>query len=315
MKHSHPFTKLVVWRIALCTALLLVVDCAWGQESKPVAAKVFEPGKSYFGSSNYAEYLAGNLPVIIAAPHGGRERPENIPDRTKGTFAFDTNTQELAREIAAEFHRHTGRHAHVVICRLHRLKVDCNREEMEAAAGHPLAARAWKDFQGFIDSARATVTNQFGSGLFIDLHGHGHNEQRLELGYLHKRDTLALAEGELNQPVVAEESSLRALAKQSKLPYVELLRGGRSFGALLEAEGFRATPSPREPVPVAPYFNGGYNTARHARDGSPMWGWQLETNFKGVRDTEESRKRFAKALVKSVETFLHEQAGLKLGGN
>jgi len=272
----------------------------------------FRAGETYYGRRQFTEYLAGDLPVIIAAPHGGREKPEDLPDRLKGTFAFDTNTQELAREIAAAFHERTGRHAHVVICRLHRWKVDCNREAEEGAGGHPLALQAWEDFQGFLDRARTAVTNGFGGGLFIDLHGHGHKEQRLELGYLHTPETLARADAELNAAEFVQESSLRGLALKTKAPYAELLRGPRSLGALLEAEGFPCAPSPREPRPVAPYFSGGYNTRRHGRDAGPVGGLQMETNFKGVRDTAESREQFARALVRAVEAWLKEHQGIAL---
>ena len=111
------------------------------------AAEFFQAGQSYFGRQRYIEYVAGNLPVIISAPHGGRERPAELPDREQGTFAFDTNTQELARAAAAELHARTGGWPHVVICRLHRRKVDCNREIIEAAAGNPTAEQAWKEFE------------------------------------------------------------------------------------------------------------------------------------------------------------------------
>jgi hypothetical protein len=66
-------------------------------------AEEYAPGQTYFGQKQYIEYLAGNLPFILSAPHGGREKPEEIPDRKEGTFAYDANTQELARTIAAEF--------------------------------------------------------------------------------------------------------------------------------------------------------------------------------------------------------------------
>src|SRR5687767_711248 len=87
-----------------------------------------KPGQTHFGENQYIEYLVGNLPVILSAPHGGRERPTEIPDREQGTFAFDTNTQELARAVAEELHERTGGWPHLIICRLHRRKVDCNRE-------------------------------------------------------------------------------------------------------------------------------------------------------------------------------------------
>ncbi|MGB8168224.1 MAG: hypothetical protein WCF18_12075, partial [Chthoniobacteraceae bacterium] len=47
-------------------------------------AAEFTPGKSYFGQDNYIEYIAGDLPLIISSPHGGREKPDEFPDRAKG---------------------------------------------------------------------------------------------------------------------------------------------------------------------------------------------------------------------------------------
>jgi hypothetical protein len=276
------------------------------------AAPTYTPGKSYFGRSNYVEYIAGDLPVIIAAPHGGREKPENIPDRIVGTFAFDTNTQELARDTATEFKRRTGHTPHVIICRLYRRKVDCNRDLKEGAAGHPLATIAWNDFQNFIGLARTNVVTQFGKGFFIDLHGHGHKEQRLEFGYLHDSETLAKTDAELNAPTVIAESSLRTLAQNSPLPYATLLRGPRSLGALMEANGFPSTPSFKQPSPGTTYFRGGYNTIVHARDTASFVGVQIETNYKGVRDNATSRKKFGAALHQSLEIFLKEQMNLPL---
>src|SRR5262245_42335185 len=78
-----------------------------------------QAGQTYYGRNRYIEYLAGDLPFILSAPHGGRDRPEEIPDREQGTFAFDTNTQELARTITDELHARTGHWPHVVICRIH----------------------------------------------------------------------------------------------------------------------------------------------------------------------------------------------------
>nr|MBP9196721.1 hypothetical protein [Saprospiraceae bacterium] len=36
------------------------------------------PGQSYFGFNQYIEYIAGNLPVILSAPHGGDKVPSDI---------------------------------------------------------------------------------------------------------------------------------------------------------------------------------------------------------------------------------------------
>lgn len=275
-------------------------------------ADAFTPGQSYFGQQQYIEYIAGNLPVVLSAPHGGRLRPDEIPDREKGTFAFDSNTQELARAVAAELHERTGAWPHVVLCRLARRKIDCNRELQEAAAGNPLAERAWHEFQDYIDTARATVTKQQGRGLYIDLHGHGHAEQRLELGYLHSAARLDAADETLNSASYVQESGLRAIAALGRLPYAKLVRGEQSFGALMEQQEFLCSPSPSNPRPKSPYFRGGYNTARHGREAAPLAGLQIETYSRGVRDTPESRAKFARALASTLETYLPMHLGVGL---
>jgi len=272
----------------------------------------YSAGRTYFGRNRYIEYLAGDLPVILSAPHGGHEPPGELPDREQGTFAYDTNTQELARAIADELHARTGHWPHLIICRLHRRKVDCNREIGEGAAGNALAEQAWREFQGFIDAAQKTVEREHGRGLYVDLHGHGHIEQRLELGYLHTAEQLALSDAELNEPPNAAESSLRAIAILGRMPYADLIRGPSSFGALMEQQGFPSSPSPSNPHPPPPFFRGGYNTARHGRDAAPVAGLQIETNSRGVRDTAQNRAKFARALASALDTFLAVHAGVSL---
>lgn len=277
-------------------------------------AAEFTPGKSYFGEDNYIEYIAGDLPLIISSPHGGREKPDAFPDRTKGVLDIDVNTQELARTIADEIHTRTGHHAHLIICRLARIKLDCNREIAEAAAGMPAGERAWKEYHAFIEKASAAAVAQAGKGFLIDVHGQGHKDQRIELGYLHPIETFALSDAELDAPAIAAAGSLRLVAAHSKLPYSELVRGPRSLGARLEANGFPSAPSPERPEPVLPFFIGGYTVSRHAGKGSKIAGVQIEANRKGVRDTAEARAKFAAALVPVLREFLDEQFGLKLGG-
>ena len=38
------------------------------------------------GSDDYVTYMPGELPVILSAPHGGRLKPEHLPNRTVGCF-------------------------------------------------------------------------------------------------------------------------------------------------------------------------------------------------------------------------------------
>lgn len=276
-------------------------------------AAEFESGKSYFGQDHFIEYVVGDLPLIITSPHGGHEKPDSFPDRTRGVVETDRNTRELARAIAAEVYTRTGRHPHLVICHLARKKLDCNREIAEAAASHPAGERAWQEYHAFIEKASAAAAAQSGKGFLIDIHGQGHRDQRIELGYLHPIETLALPDAELNAPKNAAAGSLRLVAAHSPLPYAELVRGPRSLGARLEAAGYPAAPSPDRPAPVLPFFIGGYTVARHAGKSASVAGLQLEANYKGVRDTAESREKFARALVSALQEFLREQYGLELG--
>jgi N-formylglutamate amidohydrolase len=272
------------------------------------------PGKSVFGQHNFIEYSLGELPLIIAAPHGGRLTPGEIPDRTSGVRDIDANTQELARTIAAVVHERTGKHIHLVICRLHRKKLDANRDLPEASQGNAQAEKAWREHHDFIGQACAAAVKHFGVAFLIDLHGHGHADPRVELGYLHSADALANSDEALNGPAYVKASSLRWMVEHGELSHTELLRGGQSLGSLLEARGYPATPSPRMPVPTEPYFRGGYTVSRHCDAANHVTGLQIEANRARLRDTAENRLRFAHALAAALDDFFKMHLGFGLDG-
>jgi hypothetical protein len=283
----------------------------------------FTPGSSYQGRGGYIEYVAGNLPVIVSAPHGGTLAPEEIPDRTEAacggeaTTVRDTNTEELIREIGRAFFEATGRYPHLVINRLHRRKLDPNRAELEAACGVPAAQAAFREFQAYIDTARARVTADHGKGWYTDLHGHGHAVARIELGYLLTAEQLRSNDAALNGSTAYEDgTSIRTFSRTSPLSFAELLRGPKSLGALLQSEGFPAVPSPQDPAPLVgqDYFSGGFNVdSWGCVKGGPVCGVQIESHFAGVRDTAANRSAFARALVRVYAAYLKEHAGLDMG--
>jgi len=275
------------------------------------------PGKSYYGRSQYTEYLPGDLPLVLSAAHGGHLKPDEIPDRSYGTTGSDRNTQELARQIRQVIFDLTGRYPHVIISRLHRIKLDPNREIVEAAQGDPEAERAWYEFQTYIDEARALVEDSYPRGLYIDLHGHGHDIQRLELGYLLSSNDLTQSDESLSGASYVSKSSLKALVQSSGSTLAELVRGPFSLGTLMEVEGLSSVPSLSQPNPGGnPFFSGGYNTRRHgSRDGGDVSGIQIECNYSGVRDTEENRQTFAVALGQALEIFFPQFLEMPLAAN
>jgi len=292
-----------------CAPVVLLALLAVSTRAEEVVA-----GNSLFGQRNFIEYVPGELPLVIAVPHGGRLRPEEIPDRTNGVMDIDANTQELARTIAAVIHAETGRHVHLVVCRLHRSKLDANRDLAEAAQGNALAEQAWNEHHAFIETACAAAVRQFGVAFLIDLHGHGHADPRVELGYLHNALDLADCDEALNESSYVNASSLQWIVERSDLSHVDLLRGPLSLGAMLEREGFPATPSPRMPVPTEPFFRGGYTIQRHCKSDKNVTGLQIEANRPRVRDTAENRLRFARALVGSLHEYFSVHLGITLSG-
>jgi len=275
----------------------------------------YEPGKSYFGRGNYVEYIAGDAPLIISAPHGGSLRPAGIPDRKEGEFTSDAHTEELARALQQAFHDRFGHHPHVIICRLDRRKVDCNRDIEEGAGADANARRAWTEFQDFIEIARSNVLASAGTGFYLDLHGQSHAVKRVELGYCLADSQLTNANRVLNEPGYADRSTIRTLARRTGLPFSELLRGTNSLGALLAARGYPAVPSPSMPSPGSgnSYFDGGYNVRRHGSlNGGPIDGVQIEVNYGGIRDTASNRANFSRALAQVFDAFFSCYYGLDL---
>ncbi len=273
-----------------------------------------DPDSSYFGRSQYIEYQPGTSPIILATSHGGDLEPDEIPDRTWGVKVRDLNTRELTLKIADEIEDQTGDRPHVVITHLRRTKLDANREIEEAAQENPHAERAWKEYHRWTETAKAIVTEDFGSGFYVDVHGHGHSIQRLELGYLLRSDDLNQSDSELDDAGLASSSSIRNLSEEVEVSLSELLRGEYSLGEIMEREGYPSVPSASDPGPGDnPFFSGGYSTVHHgSRDGGTIDGVQLEANFDDVRDTEENRQEFAESFSRGLIQFLNRYAAMDL---
>ena len=276
----------------------------------PATGQVFEPGKTYIDSTGYVEYIPGTLPVILSVPHGGYEEPTDIPDRNCPGCLYlrDSYTQELGRSMRKLFAGQVGEYPHLVVNLLHRKKFDANRNKREAADGNATVEKAWNAYHRFIDSAKAQVNSGYERGILIDLHGHAHDEQRLELGYLLRSEDLRKQDSTLNKPETIAKSSIQTLVKNN-LPgssHAQLLRGEQSLGTLLGNRGVRAVPSNREPFPETgqPYFSGGYNTRRHGSlEGGTIDAIQVECH-QGVRFNRFNRERFAENLTNAINEFI-----------
>lgn len=270
----------------------------------------FIPGNSYYGKDSFIEYQPGNLPVILSVPHGGYLVPDSIPDRLCEGCAYvsDAYTQELGREIREFFYSKTGCLPHLITNLLHRRKLDMNRNMVFATDSNPKLDTYWKDYHNFIDSAKKTILQDYGKGLFLDLHGHGHTKQRIELGYLLFDSELRESDSMLNTAQRIKVSAIRNLANNSisKSFHSELIRGDYALGSFLEDKGYPSVPSMKDPYPLVddPYFNGGYNTLNHGSNpGGTIDAIQLEL-YAAIRFNSSFRKKFAEDFTEIVQSYI-----------
>jgi len=275
----------------------------------------------------WVEYLPGEAPLILLAPHGGDLRPPEVQDRSEGSLRTDLRTLELAQELAAAFEARTGQRPHVVACRLHRSKLDANRDAGEAAQGDAGALEAWHAWHAFVERAAAAVAREHGRGLLVDVHGQSHEEGWVELGYALSARQLAQGDDALHLDARPVGSTVDGLARRHGGDRAALVRGPASLGALLQAAGYRAVPSPAHPHPDGGrYYDGGYNVRRHGsrarddgdddsgdRNATPIDAIQLEVP-RHLRDDATRRRRLAADVAGSLATFLGRWYGYEPPG-
>ena len=278
--------------------------------------------QTLYGTNNYVEYQVGNLPIVISVPHGGDLTPTSIPTRicNNPETVTDSFTIETAEQIKAALFLATGCYPHVIICNLKRTKLDCNRNLADGACDNSQAMTAWNEYHNLITMAQNTANSQYNNKiLFVDLHGHGHTIQRIELGYLLSASDLELSETTLNSTAYINQSSIKNLVLNNRNNYThtQLLRGPSSFGTLLTNLGFPAVPSQQIPYPgaTASYFSGGYTTASHTCFDPTITtnGFQMELNYDGVRNSNSNRILFADKFKNAVLEYLNTHTNVVLG--
>ena len=120
---------------------------------------------------------AGTVPIILTAPHGGREAIPGVAQRRGvGVPQFaterDSNTAELAEAVAVKLHERLGATPFLVIARFERKFIDANREPA-AAYETPQAKPYYESYHRAIGEAAETIRHKWRSGLLLDIHAQG----------------------------------------------------------------------------------------------------------------------------------------------
>jgi N-formylglutamate amidohydrolase len=279
------------------------------QLKKPVQIIKSQVVQKWIDDFTWVQY--GNMPLVISVPHGGTLAPDSIATRSCPgiTTVTDSYTIELAKAIDSAFMADYGMHPSLIITHLKRSKLDQNRPLPEANCNNEQTVAIWNRFHNSIDTALQLASKQWSQSLYIDLHGHGHANQRLELGYL-------LSDDELRNPatILPDKTSIASLITSTKMSAEDLLIGKKAFGSIIASKGFAAIPSIQDKAPLANelYFDGGYNTKRYTSTSTypNVFGWQIESN-KDVRFTATKRSAFAKALAASIMEYYQLNTQLK----
>lgn len=229
---------------------------------------------------------AGTLPLILSAPHGGREPIPGVPLRrgvgvAQFTTGRDNNTDELAEAVALKLGERLGVKPFVVIGRFDRKFLDVNRPAAgayESAAAKPFYDAYHRALEELSDKVRA----QWGGGLLLDLHGQGAEVETIYRGTDNGETVAALVQ------------------RYGK----EALSGPKSIFGQLTAKGYKVLPDPSGSERERRYV-GGYTARTYgSHRGTKIDAIQMEigTNLRA----EANLQRTAHDLAAAIEIFARE---------
>ena len=303
---------------ALVALALTACDLLPAPVASPPPSGPFVSGTPVFEANGWIEYIPGDAPLVVVAPHGGRVKPFRLPERKCQAClgGIDSYTQELARLVADSFATRSGHRPHLVLNLLQRSRFDANRDLLEATAGNHELEPTWHWLHASIDTAKGAAIRQAGRGLVIDLHAHAHEVDRVEVGYLLQANTFRRSDDAIIADSRRLGSSISSIAANSRTgdSFAAMHNGTNSMGGLLAAAGLPAVPSPADRAPKEgdEYFNGGYNTYRHGSvKGGLVDAIQLEVPVDLIGDKPESVQRVAGIVATALATYLERHYGWK----
>ena len=172
--------------------------------------------QSVFEAERLLTLTTGNLPLVLVAPHGGREVIPGIGIRQgNGVPQFKTgrdhNTAELAEAIALKLGQMSGAKPFLVIARFARKYIDANRppiEAYEALEAQPYYAA----FHSAVDEACKQIRQVWGRGLLLDIHGQAAEANVIFRGTRHGKSVTDLVRRFGRQALTGSHSILGQLA-------------------------------------------------------------------------------------------------------
>jgi Secretion system C-terminal sorting domain len=271
----------------------------------------FTPGTSYFGVNNYIEYIAGDLPIIIVAPHAGNLFPAELPDiNSRGA---DNGTLELINFMKNSIPLKTGGcRPHIIINHLSPSKLNpvfAQTDSIMSAGTNTTALMALNQFHNFIQIAHNKVSADWGKGHYFEFHGNDTSEEWNMIG-------LGISKTNLNSPdsvilTKVNQSTVKNLCTTGGANFLEVLKGVNSLGGMLNSLGWKSTTSPSYPAPSdsQTFFYAGQNTWRYgSKDSGTIDATHLESYWKFMVLTA-NQARYSNDLANSILQFMNLHYG------
>lgn len=238
----------------------------------------------------------GTMPIILTAPHGGREAiPGVAPRITQGkpsggrgyVTVTDTNTDKLALGIAAEIKALTGKEPYLVLAKFERKYIDPNRPP-EIGLDNPTAQPYYDLYHQTVRRFVDEIRSQYPAGLLIDVHGQ-------------KKDPTVVMRGTQNGRTVER------LLKRAGVPAVT---GPDGIFGQLAANGFAVSPTNAVPPGGASEdrgYSGGYTVGTYgSNNANGIDAVQMEfgTRYRGNGTVDRSAEDAGKAIAGFYEAYL-----------
>jgi len=168
------------------------------------------------GPARLLTVWAGMLPIILSAPHGGRESIPGVPVRRgigvpQFTTERDNNTAELAEAIGRALGDRLDAKPFLIVARFERKYVDANRPH--AAAYESVAAKPYYEaYHRALEDASERVRQRWMGGMLLDIHGQGAEADTIFRGTDNGRSVSALQQKFGNEALTGPKSIVGQLA-------------------------------------------------------------------------------------------------------
>ncbi len=132
----------------------------------------------------------GNCPIVLSVPHGGRKKPKDIKDKTKGLKKSEVNIYKISKKLIHKL-KTENIELFFVIGKIHRSKVDFNRSYESPKSFNKECTNAkqiYKKYHDSLDEYVKICLDKFNFCLLLDLHGftkNGEDSKEIIFGLLY----------------------------------------------------------------------------------------------------------------------------------